>query len=184
MLRGHVAHQRGGRRHILSAINAEAARLWGPYIRLGPLAAVMGHKPRAGQGLDTCQHWTLTHVGVLPVPRPCQCPDLTRRDLRPTRVTRHAFLGAPDLYIQGSGVPLWRSRPNDASWGLLPFLATWCPLDLPTWWGRVLFSVWPGDVVCVQRLQVVEEGTPVPGYRQWPRARLRGGCEPAGGARV
>jgi hypothetical protein len=34
------------------------------------------------------------------------------------------------------------------------------------WWGRVPFSVWPGDVVCVQRLHAVEEGTPDSGYRQ------------------
>jgi hypothetical protein len=47
------------------------------------------------------------------------------------------------------------------------------------WWGRVMFSMWPGDVVCVQHLHTVEEGT-----ESGPRARLRGGCEPAGGARV
>jgi hypothetical protein len=71
MLRGHIARQRGGRRRVLSIINAEVARLWGPYVRLGPLAAVTSHKPRVGLGLDTCQHRTLTHVGVLPVPGPC-----------------------------------------------------------------------------------------------------------------
>jgi hypothetical protein len=36
------------------------------------------------------------------------------------------------------------------------------------WWGRVPFFVWPGDVVHVQRLHTVEEGTPDSGYRQWP----------------
>jgi hypothetical protein len=46
MLRGHVAHQRGDRRRVLSAINEEAVRLYGPYVRLGSLAYVMGHKPR------------------------------------------------------------------------------------------------------------------------------------------
>jgi hypothetical protein len=50
MLRGHVARQRGGRRCVLSAINAEAARLYGPYIRLGPLVYVTGHKPRGSSG--------------------------------------------------------------------------------------------------------------------------------------
>jgi hypothetical protein len=50
MLRGHVAHQHGGRWCVLSAINAEAARLYGPYVRLGPLAYVMGHKPRGSSG--------------------------------------------------------------------------------------------------------------------------------------
>jgi hypothetical protein len=46
MLRGHVARQRGGRWRVLSAINAEATRLYGPYVRLGPLAYVTGLKPR------------------------------------------------------------------------------------------------------------------------------------------
>jgi hypothetical protein len=46
MLRGHVARQRGGRRRVLSAINAEAARRYGPYVRPSPLAYVMGHGPR------------------------------------------------------------------------------------------------------------------------------------------
>jgi hypothetical protein len=50
MLRGHVARQRGGRRRVLSAINAEAARLYGPYVRFGLLACVMGHKPRGSSG--------------------------------------------------------------------------------------------------------------------------------------
>jgi hypothetical protein len=50
MLRGHVARQRGGRQRILSAINAGAARLYGPYVRLGLLAYVTGHKPRGSSG--------------------------------------------------------------------------------------------------------------------------------------
>jgi hypothetical protein len=50
MLRGRIARQRGGRRCILSAINAEAARLYGPYVRLSPLAYVTGHKPRGNSG--------------------------------------------------------------------------------------------------------------------------------------
>jgi hypothetical protein len=37
MLGGRVARWRGGRRRVLSVINAEAARLGGPYARLGPL---------------------------------------------------------------------------------------------------------------------------------------------------
>jgi hypothetical protein len=50
MLRGHVARQHGGRRFVLSAINAEATRLYGPYVRLGLLAYVTGHKPRGSSG--------------------------------------------------------------------------------------------------------------------------------------
>jgi hypothetical protein len=50
MLRGHVARQRGGRCRVLSAINAKVARLYGPYVRLSPLAYVTGHKPRSSSG--------------------------------------------------------------------------------------------------------------------------------------
>jgi hypothetical protein len=50
MSRGLVARLRGGRRRVLSAINAEAAQLCGPYVRLGPLAYVTGHKPFGSHG--------------------------------------------------------------------------------------------------------------------------------------
>jgi hypothetical protein len=50
MLRGNVARQRGGRRRVVSTINVEAARLYGPYVRLGPLAYVTGLKPRGSSG--------------------------------------------------------------------------------------------------------------------------------------
>jgi hypothetical protein len=50
MLRGHVARQRGGRKCVLSAINAEAAQLYWSYVRLGLLAYVTGHKPRGSSG--------------------------------------------------------------------------------------------------------------------------------------
>jgi hypothetical protein len=50
MSRGLVACLRGGRRRVLSAINTEVARLYGPYVRLGPLAYVTGHKPWGSRG--------------------------------------------------------------------------------------------------------------------------------------
>jgi hypothetical protein len=50
MLRGRVARQCGGRRCVLSAINAKTAQPYGPYVRLGPLAYVMSHKPRSRGG--------------------------------------------------------------------------------------------------------------------------------------
>jgi hypothetical protein len=56
-----------------------------------------------GQGLDTCRSRTPIRVGVLLVPEPCQGPVLTQRDLGLTRGTRHALLGAPDPFAQGSG---------------------------------------------------------------------------------
>jgi hypothetical protein len=36
MLRGHVTRQRGGRQRFLSAINAEDARRYGPFVRHNP----------------------------------------------------------------------------------------------------------------------------------------------------
>jgi hypothetical protein len=68
-----------------------------------------------------------------PVPGPCCGPDLTRRDLGPIRGIRHAFLGVPGrnrgfgLYVQGSGVPPWRSGPNDTSWVYHLFLPRGAP---------------------------------------------------------
>jgi hypothetical protein len=50
MLRGPVARQCGGRRRVLSVINAEATRRYGPYVRHNPLAYVTGHKPRNSSG--------------------------------------------------------------------------------------------------------------------------------------
>jgi hypothetical protein len=50
MSRGLVSCLRGGRRRVLSAINAEAARLYGPYVGLGPMAYVTGHKPFGSRG--------------------------------------------------------------------------------------------------------------------------------------
>jgi hypothetical protein len=50
MPRGLVARLRSGRRRVLSAINAKAPRLYRPYVRLGPLAYVTGHKPCGSRG--------------------------------------------------------------------------------------------------------------------------------------
>jgi hypothetical protein len=50
MPRGHVAGQRGGRRHVPSAIKAKVAWLYGLCIRLGLLAYVTGHTPRGSSG--------------------------------------------------------------------------------------------------------------------------------------
>jgi hypothetical protein len=88
MLRGHVACQRSGRWRVLSSINAGATWL---YVRLGPMAYVMGHKQRAfacagsgEQGLHTCQHRTPAYPKVLLGLEPCRGSDLP---------------GAPDLYV-------------------------------------------------------------------------------------
>jgi hypothetical protein len=105
-----------------------------------PLAYVTGQKARGNSGSPPergaqGKAWTRASTRPLlmpgfPPPHALLSSDLTRRDLGPIW---HAFLGVPDCIrgsgrcVQGSGVPLWRSRPNDASWGVLFLLATWCP---------------------------------------------------------
>jgi hypothetical protein len=137
MLRGHVAHQRGGRQRVLSAINARAARLYGPYVRLGPLAYVTGHKPRASSGSlpkrgAWGKAWTRVSTGPLLMPGSSPSRDLAKAwtllggTWGPPEGPVLPSLGAPDLYVQGSGVSLWRSGTNDASWEVLSFLAMWC----------------------------------------------------------
>jgi hypothetical protein len=55
---------------------------------------------------------------------------------------------------------------------------------LPMRWGRVPLPVRPGGVVRVRRLHTAE-GVPLSqGTDSGPRAHLRGGCEPAGGAKI
>jgi hypothetical protein len=85
MLRGRVARQRGGRRRILSAINAKTAQLYGPYVRPGPLAYVTGHKPRGRGGSPPergaySKVWT--RVGTGPLPVPGSSPSVTPRILQ------------------------------------------------------------------------------------------------------
>jgi hypothetical protein len=60
----------------------------------------------------------------------------------------------------------------------------WCPLSHPTWWGRVLLTVWLGKVVRSPFLHIVVGVPLVQGSDSGPRAHLRGGYEPAGGAKV
>jgi hypothetical protein len=80
--------------------------------------------------------------GHVSAPDPCLCRGPLRPGtlLRPEphsggpgthRGARHALLGAPDLYVQGSGVPLRRSEPDGASWDALSFFATWYPWACP-----------------------------------------------------
>jgi hypothetical protein len=82
MLRGHIAHRPSAQwqatRPLL--INAGATR---PYVRLGPMAYVMGRKQWAfayvgsgEQGLYTCQHRTPAYPKVLLSLEPCRGLDL------------------------------------------------------------------------------------------------------------
>jgi hypothetical protein len=106
MLRGHVARQRGGRRRVLSAINAEAARRYGPCVRPSPLAYVMGHKPRDSsvflpeRGVQG-RAWTRVSTG--PLLKPGSSPS---RDLAKAQTLLGGTWGLP----KGPVMPYWEPR--------------------------------------------------------------------------
>jgi hypothetical protein len=107
-------------------------------------------------------------------------------------VTRPRGLGMPvevrDLtrrsgpYAQGSGTFPWGSGPTVDALGHIVFSGHVAALEPSAWWGRVLFAMRLEIAAWTPRLHTVVRGTPISGYRQWPRARLSGGYEPAGGA--
>jgi hypothetical protein len=76
--------------------------------------------------MDTCRHQTPIRVGVFLVPKPCQGLVPTLRDLRLTRGTRHALLGALDPLVQGVRRPSTEVRTYRCTLGVLSFLATRC----------------------------------------------------------
>jgi hypothetical protein len=131
MSRGLVACLCNGRRRVLSAINAEAPRLYGPYVRLGPLAYVMGHAAVAGLCLSGKHRARAGHVSA-PDPYSCRGPPGPGTLPRPG-----PYLGGLGAYPRDPARPLgssrpvrtgvqWRSGPISAPRGVLSFLATWC----------------------------------------------------------
>jgi hypothetical protein len=99
MLRGHVARQRGGRRRVLSAINAEAARRYGPYVRPSPLAYVTGQGPHGSSGSlpeRGAQGRAWTRVSTGPLLKSGSSP------------SRHVPCRGP--YLEGPGMPFWELR--------------------------------------------------------------------------
>jgi hypothetical protein len=106
MLRGRVARQRGGRRRVLSTINATTAQRYGPCVRLGLLAYVTGHKSRARDGSppergESGKAWT--RVGTGPLPVPGSSPS---RDLAKARTSLGGTWDPPG----GPGMPSWDLR--------------------------------------------------------------------------
>jgi hypothetical protein len=179
MSRGLVACQRSGRRHVPSTINVEVEQLHGPYVRLGPLAHVTGLKPSGSSGAPPGQEvplerWTRVDTGPL----------FVLGSPRSRSPARHALLGAPDPLVQGSGVLPRRSGPIDTPWGVLSFLATRCSQPCPCGGVGCYF---PCDRGCRTGAasSYCRKGVPLSqGTDSGPRAHLRGGCEPAGGAKI
>jgi hypothetical protein len=100
--------------------------------------------------------------GTLPRPGPySEGPGAHPRDLA-------CLHGSSRLVRTGVRCPSVEVRTQCCILGCIIFACHVVSLDLPMWWGRVLFSVWPRGVVRLQCLHTVEEGTPNSGYRQWP----------------
>jgi hypothetical protein len=93
-------------------------------------------------------------------------------------------LGSSGPVVQGSDVLPRRSGPIDAPWGVLSFLATWCSQPCPCGGVRCCFPCDPGaSHGC--GVFILQKGIPLSqGKDSGPRAHLRGGFEPVGGAKI
>jgi hypothetical protein len=88
------------------------------------------------------------------------------------------------LSVKGSGALSWRSEPTDDILEYITSSGHVVSLGPPTRWSRVLFTARLEIAARAPCLHTVVRGTLDSGYRQWPQACLRGGNEPAGGAKV
>jgi hypothetical protein len=211
MPRRHITCQWNGQaaRLIRNKCGDRAAQR--PYVRLHPLAYVTGSRPRGSigappeRGAEAYVVWSghvsapdprlaLIKTWVFFVPE-SQDPAVSGPD--PRRGVRTLF--------GGSGLHPWRSwtlpggpvyiykgpilshggpDPLLILWRILSSLATWRPWSRPCGGGRVLFTTRLEIAARAPCLHTVVRGNPISGYRQCPRAHLRGGYEPAGGAKA
>jgi hypothetical protein len=134
MPRGHIVCWLGGRRRVLSAINAETTRLQWPDVRLHLLSYVMFHKPCGSNGSlpergARCELRTRASTGPLPGQGPgIPCPRIPRSggDLS------GPYLEGSGIFLRGPPVMLGvrcflrsRSGPTACIWSTpFPF-ATW-----------------------------------------------------------
>jgi hypothetical protein len=88
------------------------------------------------------------------------------------------------LYVQGSGIFPWGFGPTVDTLEYIVFFGHVAAPEPSTLWGRMLFTMRLEIAAWVPRLHTIVRGTPVLGYRQWPPVHLRGGYEPAGGAKA
>jgi hypothetical protein len=88
------------------------------------------------------------------------------------------------LYIQGFGTLPWGSGPTVDTLGYIVFSGHVAAPEPSTWWGRVLFTTRLEIATWVLRLHTIVRGTLFQGTDSGPQAHLRGGCEPASGAKA
>jgi hypothetical protein len=117
-------------------------------------------------------------------------PDPTQRGPEPILGVWFAPVGVLDftrrsgLYIQGSDTFPWGSGPTVDTLEYIVFSGHVAAPEPSTWWGQALFTTRLEIVAWITLLHTVVRGTPVSGYRQWPRAHLKGGYEPPSGAKA
>jgi hypothetical protein len=195
------------RRRALSAINAEVA--WPGGLTSGSArwltsraACHVAASPE--RGAEAYAVWS----GHVSAPDPCLAmmkawvffvsesrdpavsgPDPTERGPGPVPGVRFALVEVLDLarrsglYIQGSDTFPWGSGPTVDTLEYIVFSGHVAAPEPSTWWGRVLFTTRLEIAAWAPGLHVVVRGTPVSGTDSGPRAYLRGGYEPAGGAK-
>jgi hypothetical protein len=186
MLRRHITCQWNGQatRLIRNKCRSRAAQR--PYVRLRPLAYIMGSRPRGniGSPLERGAEAYTVWSGHVSAPDPCLAlikawvffgpeswdpavsgPNPMQRGPGPIPGVRFTLAEVPDLtrrsdlYMQGSAVVTLRD---------IVFSGHVAALEPSTWWGRVLFTTRLEIATRAPRLHTVVRGTPVSGYRQWP----------------
>jgi hypothetical protein len=211
MLRRHIACQRNRQAARLIGNKCSDHAASRPYVRLCPLAYVTGSRPRGNIGSPPERgagaysvwsghvsapdpHLALIKAWVFFVPEswdPAESdPDPTQRCPGPVSGVRSVPAEVLDParrsgpYMQGSGIFPWWSGPTVGTLGDIVFSGHGAALEPSAWWGRVLFATRLEIAVWAPRLHTVVWGTPVSGYDSGPQAHLRGGYEPAGGAKA
>jgi hypothetical protein len=102
-------------------------------------------------------------------------PDPTQRGPEPVLGVRLVPVEVLDLtqgsglYTQGSGAFPWGFRLTVDTLEYIIFSSHVAAPEPPTWWGRVPFTSRLEIAARAPRLHTVVRGTPVSGYRQWPR---------------
>jgi hypothetical protein len=76
-----------------------------------------------------------------------------------------AVIGGPGCAYRGPVLPRGGPVQLIHILGCIIFYRHVVPLEPPTWWGRVLFTVRLGNAVRAPRLHTVVGGTPDSGYR-------------------
>jgi hypothetical protein len=189
------------RRHITCQWNRQAAHLihnkcsghvaQRPYVRLRPLAYVMGSRPRGSigtppeRGAETYTVWS-GHVSP-PDPRlallkarvffvseswelAVSGPDPTQRGPGPVPGVRCTPMKVLDLtrrfgpYVQGSDTFPWGSGPAVDILEYIVFSGHVAAPEPSTWWGRVLFVTRLEIAAWAPCLHTVVTGTPISGY--------------------